>query len=439
MRIKGRLEFSNLDYDTKHPVIIPKGQCAKLLIRSQHKFLKHAGVDTVSSSLRNNFWNLGMRRLAKTVVKECLSCRWHDSKPCSQPVAPLPKERVRSASPFNVTGLDYAGPLFCADCPSKKFYVLLFTCGVVRAIHLELTESLSLSDCILAIRRFVVRRGLPNVMYSDNAKTFVAARFEVQKVYGHLVPKWNFIAPRAPWWGGGWERLIRSVKLALRKTLNLNYVSKSELETILVEIESCIDSRPLSYVSEDPDSIHYLTPSHFILGGAPHCKSLVNPEPCKVTSRDLSEREVVKDQKLEHFWKLWSNNYSTNLPKVVQGFTKKCHLSKADLVLIKEDNIPRLKWPLRVVVDLFEGKDGLVRIVKVKTKKGEMTRPIQRLYDLEVGRSEDLLTPDVSCEDLDKSVSDMNPKMPLQTVCDDVVIPKTRSGRVIKAPTKFDI
>ena len=302
LRIKGRLEFSILDYDTKHPVIIPRGQCAKLAIRFQHKFLKHAGVGTVTSSLRNNFWIMGMRRLAKTVLKEGISCRRHDSKPCSQPVAPLPKERVRSAPPFNITGLDYAGPLFCADCPNKKLYVLLFTCGIVRAIHLELTESLP--DCMLAIRRFVARRGLPSILYSENAKTLEAAKFEVQKVYGHLAPKWNFIVPRAPWWDGWWERLIRSVKLPLRKTLNVNYVGKSELETILVKIESCINSTPPTCVNEDPDSIHYLTPLHFILGGAPHCKPLVNLEPCNMTSRDLSEREVVRDQKLEHFWKL---------------------------------------------------------------------------------------------------------------------------------------
>ncbi|XP_068250434.1 uncharacterized protein [Palaemon carinicauda] len=379
-----------------------------------------------------------MRRLAKTVIKECLSCRWHNSKPCSQPVAPLPKERVRTSPPFDVTGLDYAGPLFCADCPSKKFYVLLFTCGVVRAVHLELTESLSLPDCLLAIRRFVARRSLPSVIYSDNAKTFVAARYEVQRLYGHLAPKWNFIAPHAPWWGGWWERLIRSVKLALRKTLNLNYVSKSELETILVEIESCINSRLLTYVSDELDSIHYLTPSHFILGRAPHCKSLINVEPCKVTSRDLNEREVLRNKNLEHFWKIWSNNYITNLPQVVKGFNKKCDLSKGDLVLIKEDNLPRLKWPLGVIVDVFKGRDGLVRSVRLKTKKGEMTRPIQRLYNLEVGRSEDLITTDASCEDFDRDVCD-NPQMPIHTVSDEDVLPKSKSGRVIKPPIKLDL
>lgn len=133
------------------------------------------------------------------------------------------------------------------------------------------------------------------------------------------------------------------------------------------------------------------------------------------------------------FWKLWSNNYITNLPQVVKGFTMKCNLSKGDFVLIKEENIPRLQWPLGVIINAFVGKDGHVRSVRVKTKKGEMTRPSQRLYDLEVGRSEELTTSDVSCDDLDKDVYDMNPKMPLKSVS------KSRSGRVIRAPTKLDL
>ncbi|XP_068240256.1 uncharacterized protein [Palaemon carinicauda] len=100
--------------------------------------------------------------------------------------------------------------------------------------------------------------------------------------------------------------------------------------------------------------------------------------------------------------------------EVVKGFNKKCDLSKGDLVLIKEDNLPRLKWPLGVIVNVYKGKDGLVRSVRLKTKKGEMTGPIQRLYNLEVDRSEDLLTTDASCEDFDRDVCD-NPQMPIHT------------------------
>lgn len=145
--------------------------------------------------------------VAKSVLKECVTCQRHNSRPCNQLSPPLPEIRVKASPPFTVTGIDFAGPLFCADFPSREFYVLLFTCAAVRAIHLELTDSMSLFYCICAIRRFIARRGLPSVIYSDNFKTFVSTAQKVQQVYGYLAPQGKFIAPKSPWWGGWWERL----------------------------------------------------------------------------------------------------------------------------------------------------------------------------------------------------------------------------------------
>ena len=132
----------------------------------------------------------------------------HHSKACTQPVATLPASRVTPSPPFTVSGLDYAGPFFCVDKPSSKFYILLFTCAVIRAIHLELTDSLSMSDCLLALHRFAARRGLPSVFYSDNAQTFVGVSQKLKQMFGPLAPNWRFTFLRAPWWGVWWERLI---------------------------------------------------------------------------------------------------------------------------------------------------------------------------------------------------------------------------------------
>ena len=153
LHIKGRLQHSELSYEEKHPVIVPKVHLAKLLIRFQHKLLKHAGVDTVIASLRSAYWIFGLRRLMKTGKRECPFCQRVDAQACNQPAAPLPYLGVQQAPPFTVVGLDYAGPLFCCDRPNRKLYILLFTCAVVRAIHLELTDSLSLPDFMLAFRR----------------------------------------------------------------------------------------------------------------------------------------------------------------------------------------------------------------------------------------------------------------------------------------------
>lgn len=170
---------------------------------------------------------------------------------------PLPEIRVKASPPFTVTGIDFAGPLFCADFPSREFYVLLFTCAAVRAIHMELTDSMSLFDCICAIRRFIARRGLPSVIYSDNFKTFVSTAQKVQQVYGYLAPQGKFIAPKSPWWGGWWERLVRSMKFAMRKTLASEQLSRCELETCIHEVESCLNSRPLTYSSEQMKGKHH--------------------------------------------------------------------------------------------------------------------------------------------------------------------------------------
>ena len=106
--------------------------------------------------MRSKYWIVGVRRLAKAVCKQCVVCRRLESKACSQPVAPLPEMRVKSSPPFIVTGLDHAGPLFCIDLPSKKLYILLLTCAVVRAVHLEITDSLSVSDCILITQKHLL-------------------------------------------------------------------------------------------------------------------------------------------------------------------------------------------------------------------------------------------------------------------------------------------
>ena len=76
--------------------------------------------------------------------------------------------------------------------------VLLFTCTVTRALHLQLLDSMSLANTVLSLWWFVARRGLPSIMYSDNAKFFVAAQGKMISEYCHLSPQWEFIAPRSP-------------------------------------------------------------------------------------------------------------------------------------------------------------------------------------------------------------------------------------------------
>ncbi len=174
----------------------------------------------------------------------CVICRKAEGSPYDATTPPdLPASRVSEAPPFTNEGLDMAGPRFVREDHDKerssensiKVYVLLFTCASTRAVHLELTPSLSVSAFLRAFRRYASRRGLPALLISDNAKTFRASCAEIrrlcrcQEVLRYLVDNqitWQFIVEKAPWWGGFWERLIRSVKRPLRRVIgraNLTY------------------------------------------------------------------------------------------------------------------------------------------------------------------------------------------------------------------------
>ena len=344
IRVKGRLQFSSLAYDEKHPIILPKGHIAELLVRFQHKFLNHAGVHTVITALRDTYLILGPRRIAKRIKRECCFCQKQDAQACNQPMAPLPEFRATQSSPFTVVGVDYAGPLYCEDFPKIKFYICLFTCAVIRAVHLELTDSLSTPNFILAFKRFVGRRGLPAIIYSDNAAIFKAAQKQFSAHFGPHTPSWKYIAPISPWWGGWWERLICSVKLSLRKTLGSHSFNRIELETTLIEIEGCVNSHPLCFAGDMIDCPNPLTTSHLLIGK----RKYHHPGPVQdvnaVTRKDLVERDVLQRELMDNFWSIWVNNYLRNLPPSSNKFKALGNLGIGSVVLIREDNVPRMQW-----------------------------------------------------------------------------------------------
>ena len=319
---------------------------------------------------------------------------------------------------------------------------MLFTCSVIRAVHLEITNSLALNDCVLAVRRFVARRGLPSTIYSDNAKTFKAFSKQLGGIFGHLAPSWKFIAPLAPWWGGWWERLIKSVKGSLKKSVGTKCLTRCELETVIHEVEACLNSRPLTFASGEIEHENPLTPAHFLIGRPPLVQIPTEETNVAITGQDLREREIIRRTVLDLFWKKWTNSYILNLPPIVKGFSSNCKLKKGSMVLVREDNLPRMNWPLGLIVKTFPGKDGIIRAVDVKTSKGVFTRAIQKLHYLEMD-SEDPYESDLVAE-----VDSRVPYEPdvINEKSDDYNVkdvskenPTTRSGRAVKAPKKMNL
>ena len=151
----------------------------------------------------------------------------------------------------------------------------LFTCATSRAVHLEVVTDLSTATFMLAFRRFVGRRSLPELMISDNASTCEAAAHELKHLLnseeihtalGRQGTMWKFIPKKAPWFGGFWERLIGLTKTAIKKTLGRAHVNLEVLQTIVIEVELILNDRPLTYFSDDIRDPEPLTPSHLLHG-----------------------------------------------------------------------------------------------------------------------------------------------------------------------------
>ena len=198
---------------------------AKLIVASAHLRVQHNGVKETLTEVRGRFWILKGRSLVKQLVSRCVTCRRFEGLPYSAPPAPLlPGFRVNEASPFTHAAVDFAGPLYVRganNSEERKVWICLFTCCVTRAIHLELVNELFTSAFIRCLKRFTARRGLPRRIVSNNAKTFKVAAKVIESMLNHpdvkdhqlnLKVEWNFNLVKAPWWGGLFERLVKSTK-----------------------------------------------------------------------------------------------------------------------------------------------------------------------------------------------------------------------------------
>ena len=278
LRCEGRLLNSDLEIDARKPVILPtKHPFTRLIIEECHQRVLHSGVRATLAELRSRFWVPRGRQIVKRILGECVTCRKVTGKPYSAPpTASLPDFRVREAPPFSRVGVDFAGPLYVKQKSGEmdKAYIALFSCCVTRAVRLELVEDLSTATFRRCLRRFIARNGTPALIVSDNAKTFQATQKALTRLFNHPEVRadlerdkieWKFNLERAPWWGGFFERMVASAKQCLKKTLGNARLSFDELSTLLTEVESTLNSRPLTYEYNEVDE-EVLTPSHLIYG-----------------------------------------------------------------------------------------------------------------------------------------------------------------------------
>lgn len=394
IHVGGRIQNAAVKDETKHPIILPKmHHVVRLIIKQVHEMAGHSGREYVLSSLRRKFWILRGRVAVRQVLRDCRVCKRTSATAKPQMMADLPSDRVEGEKPpFTNVGVDCFGPFMIKQGRSVvKRYGCIFTCLVVRAVHIEILHSMETDSFINALQRFVARRGQPELIRSDNGTNFVGAERELrdgirawnqQKIQDHLLRKgidWRFNTPTASHMGGSWERQIRTVRKVLSALLKQQTLTDESLCTLMCLVEATINGRPLTVVSDDSRDPEPITPNHLLLLR----ENNVFPSDVIGKNDQYSRRRWRQVQYLaDVFWRRWTREYLPALQQRGKWSAPVNNLATGDVVLIVED-LPRNQWMLGRVIETFAGKDGLVRTAKVKTKSSTLVRPVHKLCLLE--------------------------------------------------------
>ena len=182
------MSHSKLAYSKMHPVILHGSHpLTRLTVRGEHVHLMHAGPTLLMSSLSRRYHITSLRKMVRSVTRQCITCRRHTVKPTSQLLGQLLIERVTPGSVFTRVGVDYAGPFqikygYVKKPTILKAYICLFVCLAVKAVHLELVSDLTTEAFIATLRRFTAQRGHPQLIWSDHGTNFVGANRELREL-----------------------------------------------------------------------------------------------------------------------------------------------------------------------------------------------------------------------------------------------------------------
>ncbi|XP_053968754.1 uncharacterized protein LOC128870184 [Anastrepha ludens] len=397
IKVGGRLDYTELPDSQKHPLLLPSNsQFILTYVRHLHLRNYHAGPKALVALIRLEYWIVNARDLARRVVRSCVHCVRYKPTLLQQVMGPLPRERVQPTRPFERCGIDFCGPISTylrvrGKTPTKS-YLAIFVCLVTKAVHIEVVSDLSTKAFLNALKRMGGRRKMPCHIFCDNATNFVGASHHLQEVKQFLFKhetqneinkycssdfiNFHFIPPRAPHFGGLWEAAVKSAKGLLYRTLANTRLTYEELSTVAVEIEAILNSRPVSPLSSDPNDFEALTAGHFLVGSSLRALPESSLEERNISNLDRYDMITAIKQR---FWRRWSSDYVNELRSRVKWTTPTPNLAEGTLVIIHDDNLPPQRWKLGRVESTVRGRDGHVRVVRLRTTNGSCCRPVHNL------------------------------------------------------------
>ena len=371
------------------PMYLPGGPLAEKLVAHVYNQIMHLGVANTMASVRESWWILKLRARVKKTIKRCNVCKVFSTRPYEAPLtSALPEYRTEGSKPFEVTGVDFAGPLSYRVSKEElgKYSSIIFMCTSSRAVHLEVTRTQMADEFEKKLNALISRRTRPHVIVSDNAGVFnttadwIRAIRKSEKLHKYLVReeiRWQFNLARSPWSGGFYERLIKEIKKTLHKTLERSRLSYEAMESVVMDIERNLNNRPLIYVEAEGEE-------EVIMWGRD-----AHPIEDSELIRDDKEKLTKMNKRLEEAkangWRRWKREYIHSLMEGHRQNKKEGATPVVgEVVPVIGDEKNRGEWKKEKVPHLIKGKDGVVRGVILLHKGHTIERPLQLVCPLEI-------------------------------------------------------
>ena len=391
---------NEIDMDDCQVLLPYKSRWTELLMKESHEACGHKGQDATLAHSRDRFWISRGRTLASSTSDNCYYCIVKRRKALQQQMGLLPLQRTRPSVPFTEIGLDFFGPLHIRGTvkarTTKKVYCLVIADMTSRAVHMELSDSMSTDDFLLAFRAYTAIRGFPMTCFSDRGSNLVEGsgiikdiwdeserRKIVDKAAEHGT-KWHFSPAESPHCNGVVESMVKACKAALLTALGEQVCTLLELRTFINEASNIVNSRPLGTLPGDDSNINVLTPNMLLLG-----RSNIN-NPGTYESTSMTDRMLVIEYLTKKFWKAWNEHFKPELTRQRKWKTPCRGLRENDVVMLLEETEFVSEYRLGRVKKVVVSDDGLVRscVVAYKNfKAGEPLREYSGVKDTEVTRS----------------------------------------------------
>jgi hypothetical protein len=390
---RGRNQIQGVYGQKDLPILAKDHKLSELYVQAAHEE-GHEGVISTLHRSRKKVWIMNGRSLADLVKARCTECRLKEKKCAEQKMGPLPDHRVQIGAMFQPVAIDLFGPIEYQQHVKKrqvgKAWGVVFVCTTTSAVHVELMDTYSTDSFLLALGRFMCKRGTPTRFQSDRGEQLVAASKqvatwdfrEVLQWAGKRGIEWVLVPTGGQHFNGLAERLIGLLKQQMWRVFEGKKYSHEEIRLIIEYAAQSVNSRAIA-PNPTPEG-EPLSVQDLMLGRAKPGQVEVKFE----TSRHLVRRFENVQQVKQDFWKRWIEEAFPVRLRQQKWKQEKRDLKVGDIVLRKDETAAGQTYKYARVIKVHVSTDGLVRSVDIEYRlPGEMTfrtttRPVHKLVTI---------------------------------------------------------